>query len=156
MSNQKRVKTFLGLLESSANDINLGLKALQARQEAHLSPYIQAKSWPGQDYLYIGHLDDLQDQTDGREIQSPRARIISSLIQANGDENYCVGMERALNFEGFVDVLSRFELSLLQRMPAYSMIGPAYADSGELLTSSFTIWQALQHAPQESRILLSA
>ena len=48
MSNPKRVKTFLGRLESSANDKDRGLKALQVREEAHLSPYVQSKTWQGQ------------------------------------------------------------------------------------------------------------
>jgi len=153
MSNPKRVKTFLGRLESSANDKDRGLKALQVREEAHLSPYVQSKTWPGKNYIYIGHLEN---PLVGTEIYIQRANFISLLLEAKGNQNHCVTVEQALNFEGFVDVLSRFELSMLQRMPQYTMIGPAYADTGEPLPTAFTVWQALQEVAQESKFLVSA
>lgn len=153
MSNQKHVKTFLGRLELSANESSKSWQALRSREEQHLGPYVRNKSWPGKSYMYIGMSENLEHKLLGTEIQLRRKTCIDLLFEAKGNEHFCVRLDKALEFEGFVDVLSRFEYELLSKMESHTMLGPAYDNHGERLPGIFTIWRALVEDTQQSRIL---
>lgn len=160
MSNPKRVKSFLGRLESTVNDKRGGVKALQGREEEHLAPYIEYKSWPGKNYMFIGHSENLEHPLVGTEIHVQRRTLMTLLFKAKGDVNYCVRLDEAMEFEGFQDVLSRFEKDILSKMPPHTLLGPAYHSSGDLLPTAFTVWRAAQNgaepAAKKAKVLVKA
>ncbi|MBX9689619.1 MAG: hypothetical protein K2X27_23110 [Candidatus Obscuribacterales bacterium] len=142
MSKQKNVKTFLGKLESSVNETN-GLKALQSREQQHLNPYMQNESWPGTDFVYIGHSENLEHPLVGTEIHILRQTCFSVLFESKGNQNNCVSLLEAMKFAGFAENLSRFEKDLLKQLPPNTLIGPAFNRNGEKLTTAFAIWKSL-------------
>lgn len=141
MANPKRVKSFLGRLETTVNEGSIGWNALRGREEQNLKPYVKHKSWPGETYMYIGHSNNLEHKLVGTRTESKRKTCLGLLFEAKGDENYCVRLDDAMKFEGFHDNLSRFEKDLLAKMPPHTMLGPSYDKSGKHLPTSFTIWR---------------
>jgi hypothetical protein len=156
MSNQKHVKTFLGRLESSVNDRRGSFQAMQGRETKHLAPYMQSKTWPGKEFMYIGHSQNLEHPLVGTEIHVQRSTCLALLFEAKGNKNYCVRVDDALKFNGFRDVLSRFEADMLRKMPPHTMIGPAYNENGELMATTFTVWRALAAETKKSKVLAKA
>lgn len=153
MSNKDQVQSFLGRLESSVSECG-GLKALRGREQQCLGPYVQNKVWPGEDFVYLGHSSNLDHPLLGTELEFKRKTTIALLFEARGNGNYCVGLAEAMNFEGFVETLSRFERELLNQLPPETLIGPAFETSGLRLESSFTLWKAVQVQESERKILV--
>lgn len=155
MSNKKDVKAFLGRLGSTLDAKESG-QALRNREELNLTPCVQNKVWPGKNYLYIGQSSNLNNRLLGTELDKNRKTCLSLLFEAKGNYNYCVAVNEAFAFEGFQDVLSRFERDLLMRLPEGTMIGPSYDMNGELMHSSFTIWQEVIEVNQNEKVLVEA
>ncbi len=155
MSNPKRVKNFLGRLESSLSE-NKNWRVLKEREEQYIGPYLRNKAWPGRNYVYMGHSQNLDHTLLGTNWELERRTCLSLLFEAKGDENYCVYIEDALAFEGFFDGLSRFEKELVQKLPARTLIGPAYDRIGNKVSLAFTIWRSLVEDEEAVRVLLKA
>lgn len=155
MSNKKDVKAFLGRLGSTLDAKESG-QALRNREEQNLTPYVQNKVWPGKNFIYIGHSSNLDYRLVGTDADKNRTTCLSLLFEAKGDNNYCVPLNTALNFEGFAEILSRFEKDLLMRLPEGTMLSPTYNANGERLHSSFTIWQELTEVSTNERVLVEA
>ena len=142
--------------ESSLNANAESGKALRSREELNLTPYVQNKVWPGKNYIYIGHSSNLEHRLVETSTDKNRKTTLSLLFEAKGNEHYCVSVEQAFAFEGFPEVLSRFEKDLLLRLPEGTMISPTFNNEGERLHSSFTIWQELVEVVTDQRVLVEA
>lgn len=156
MSNKKDVKAFLGRLGSAVDANGESGKALRSREELNLTPYVQNKVWPGKNYIYIGHSSNLEHRLVGTDVDKNRKTCLSLLFEAKGNQHYCVSVEQALTFEGFPEVLSRFEKDLLLRLPEGTVLSPAFNNEGERLQSSFTIWQELVEVRSDEKVLVEA
>lgn len=154
MSNKNRVQSFLGRLENSVSESG-GMNALRGREQQCLAPYIQHGVWPGENFVYLGHSSNLEHRLLGTEAEFQRKTTMALLFEARGNASYCVRLEEAIKFEGFLETLSRFERQLLTQLPPETLLGPSYAANGSLIESSFTIWKALKEG-SPVRVLVNA
>lgn len=154
MTNPNRIKSFLRRLESSASGKTDSWKVLRSREELHLPVYTRNQTWPGTNYMYLGHSRNLDHMLLGTEKEMQRRTCMSLLFEAKGNEYYCVRVDTALKFDGFTDVLSRFEREMLNRMPSHTMLGPAYDKNGDRILSAFAVWKALCEDKKGSRVLV--
>ncbi|HEY9787675.1 MAG TPA: hypothetical protein V6D17_19965, partial [Candidatus Obscuribacterales bacterium] len=68
----------------------------------------------------------------------------------------CVSVREALQDKDFVSVLSRFEHDWLTRLPATTLIGPAYDSNGRILSHSFAVWRKEAHLETTNKRVLVA
>ncbi len=107
--------------------------------ERDVSAYIRANSWPGRNYALVGHSYNVEQKIVGTSFPIRRAACIAMMLEQGGLRR-CVFVTEALGHEGFTEVLSRFELDWLGKLPNDTVLGPAYASTGELIGQSFAVW----------------
>lgn len=158
MSERKDVRAFLGRLGSSLDSANVQQngQALRNREDSKINPYVQNKVWPGKNYVYIGHSSNLEHPLIGTNVDTARRICLSLMFEAKGNEQYCVSIEQALSFEGFDEILTRFERELLAKFPAETLLSPSFDDNGQRMHGSFTVWHALVRQSTDKRILVEA
>jgi|688.fasta_scaffold783330_1 hypothetical protein len=153
MPENKDIQKFLGRLESSANN---KWEALNSRQELHIANYMQSRTCPGPQYLYVGSSENLDSTPTGIEKRLQRNICLNLLFEAKGNEHHCVRLDLAMNFAGFAEGLSRFEKDFLKRMPAETMLGPSCDENGSRISGAFTIWKELSNEKKSMQVLAAA
>lgn len=127
-------------IESTLNhDLEKRRKTL--RNHIDLTPYRQTCAWPGRNYILVGNSFNTENRLNDPTYAVRRAACISLMLEQARNERYCMPVPDALQNEGFMAVLSRFERDWLMRLPATSLVGPAYDDHGKLIAHSFAVWK---------------
>ena len=121
----------------------------------NLAPYKTHKAWPGRKYLLLGNSYNVDSGIYATNNEARRAACIAVVLERGRDNRNCVSVEDALEYEGFVESLSRFERDWLRRQPASTLIGPAYDDGGNLITGAFAVWRREEASHKRVRELAS-
>lgn len=121
------------------------------RNHIDLTPYRHTRAWPGHSYILIGNSFNAEVRVNDPTHYVRRAACISLLLEQGKNYRYCVPVHDALQNEGFVSVLSRFERDWLVRLPDTSLIGPAYDEKGKLIAQAFAVWKKEMTAVYSSR-----
>lgn len=107
-----------------------------------IAPYIAANVWPGRNFALVGNSFYVERNVAGHQFAMKRAACIAMMLEQAKHTRRCVYLSDALQNEGFLEVLSRFERDWLSRLAPGTVIGPAYNARGELLGQSFSVWRA--------------
>jgi hypothetical protein len=120
-------------------------KTVSARD---VSAYVRANSWPGGNYMLIGHSYNIEQKVVGTSFSVRRSASIAIMLEQGGLRR-CMFVSDALSHDEFSEVLSVSERNWLAELPGETIIGPAYASTGELIGQSFAVW-SLVSAPAEN------
>ena len=135
MNREEKVERFLENLRNSA-DANYPDK-----DHGELDPYKSHQAWPGRRYKLVGNSFNVESKLIDVK-RGPRRKACIGVVLEKGRGNCkCVSIEDALKYQGFVEILSRFEYDWLSKQPPSTLIGPAYNKDGNLLTESFAVWR---------------
>lgn len=106
---------------------------------------------PGEDYIFVGNSYNLENSLVGTELAARRISIIAMMMERRGNRNRCVHVDEAFAYEGFPEVLSRFEFDMLSRLGNEFVLGPAFDRAGSPLPAAFCIWRATSPVRQGGR-----
>jgi hypothetical protein len=113
-----------------------------------VSAYVRANSWPGSNYMLIGHSYNIEQKVVATSFSVRRSASIAMVLEQGGLRR-CMVVSDALSYDEFSEVLSTAERKWLAGLPNDTVIGPAYATTGELIGQSFAVW-TLVAAPLEN------
>jgi hypothetical protein len=105
-----------------------------------LTPYKKSKLWPGKNYCLMGNSFNLEITNNSPRLFQRISSIKLTLDQLS-TQFRCMTVKDALTEPAFLHVLSRFERDWLGRLPAETLIGPAFNDRGELIETAFSVWR---------------
>jgi len=123
----------------------------------NLTPYKLADAWPGRNYALVGnsHFVEKRIIDSTNTMQNKRAACIAMMLEQGGPRR-CVFVTEALQNEGFIEVLSRFERDWLYRLPPHAVLGPAYEANGNMIELSFAVWCCVTLGSSTPKELASA
>jgi hypothetical protein len=110
--------------------------------ELDVTPYKTAGAWPGKAFVLLGNSFCIEAKVATKKAQTKRKASLAIMFEQARDERRCVYVRDALNNESFMEVLSRFERDWLRRMPADTVIGPAYDMKGAIIGEAFAVWKS--------------
>lgn len=143
MNNQEKVERFLNRLKGSTN--SYPSEALDqytySFDQPGVEPYKNNQSWPGRKYSLVGNSFNLESRILDINSDTKRTACIAVVIEKGKNNCNCVSIEDALAYEGFYEILSRFEYDWLSKQPPSTLIGPAYDEKGVLIPNSFSVWR---------------
>lgn len=147
---ERQIKEFLKRLEHAQGSTKDALKGLIRRHERNVNVYADNSAFPGEEFLFVGESEDLQHRLIGTEYDARRKLIITNTFRSKGLR--CIRISDALDcVEGFEEILNRFELELLLRMPD-GFVGPAFDSNANEIPGAIAIWRRTTEAPQETRV----
>jgi hypothetical protein len=123
----------------------------------NLTPYKLADAWPGRNYALVGnsHYVEKRIISSANTMQNKRAACIAMMLEQGGPRR-CVFVTEALQNDGFIEVLSRFERDWLYRLPPHAVLGPAYNANGNMIEQSFAVWSCVKFSSPTERELAPA
>lgn len=154
MMRQKEVNELLHKMTRTADRGKPSL-SIETRRQSELMPYMAANVWPGRNFQLVGNSFNAEEHSSTRQFQLRRGACIAMMLMQGKETRRCVYLHEAMNNEGFIEVLSRFEIDWLKRLPLNTVIGPAYDGNGELLSQAFSVWR-LQTIASEERMLIGS
>ncbi len=108
-----------------------------------VGPYKRGNAWPGRNYMLVGNSFNVEQKIMSTAQPVKRSACIAMMLEQGGARR-CVFVHEALQNEGFLEVLSKFERSWMVKLPEDTVIGPAYAPTGELIGQSFAVWRKIK------------
>lgn len=147
MPSKEESKRLLVRLTRIASEVN---ETEQARADERyqqllnhidITPYKKTAAWPGKSYLLVGNSFNTDSSFQSPVETTRRAACIAVLVSKGSGNRNCVSVHDALDDEGFISVLSRFEKQWLYKLPDTTLIGPAYDDKGRLIAQAFAVWR---------------
>lgn len=135
MSEMQDVKAFLTRLEGEVDRI----APLKSREVTYGCSYRKNGAHPGNEYIYVGECLNSEHKVLGTEFDAKRTSCLRRLFNSYGERPFVV-LEEAVQFEGFFEILGRFERELLVRTAPGTVIGPAYDADGGPMPNAFAVW----------------
>ena len=115
-----------------------------------IEPYKRGNAWPGRTFMLIGNSFSVEQKIMHTSMSIKRSACIAMMLEQGGARR-CVFVHEAMQHEGFVEVLSKFERLWLNKLPDDTVIGPAYAPTGELIGQSFAVWRNVKVAEPQAK-----
>lgn len=110
--------------------------------EVDTAPYKLTGTWPGKNFMLVGNSFNLEARVSNTLMAiTKRSASLAIMFEQARDTRRCVYLADVLSSQPFLEVLSRFELDWLRRMPPGTVIGPAYNIQGELIGEAFAVWR---------------
>lgn len=119
-------------------------------RQIDLTSHMENASWPGRSYILVGNSFNVEPTL--KNLKMKRAACIALMLQQGRHNRNCVPVREALEDQGFVEVLSRFERDWLRRIPETSLLSAAYDLDGSLIAQAFAVWRkelALEAQPKQ-------
>lgn len=129
------------LLESMKESVSGTRKDNRRTGLLDLEPYKSNQAWPGRRYALVGNSYCVETRLIQGNQELKRTACIAVVLERGRQNRKCVSVEDALEYPGFRECLSRFELDWLGRQPASTLIGPAYDPAGHLVPHAFAVWR---------------
>lgn len=139
------------LLESMKESVSGTRKESRRTGLLDLEPYKSNQAWPGRRYSLVGNSYCVETRLIHGNQELKRTACIAVVLERGRQNRKCVSVEDALDYPGFRECLSRFELDWLGRQPASTLIGPAYDPAGHLVPHAFAVWRRHQDKPAAGR-----
>lgn len=135
MSQMQDVKAFLNRMEGEIDRI----APLKLRETTYGCSYRQNSAHPGPDYVYVGECLNSEHKVLGTEFDAKRTNCLRRLFSMKRERPFIL-LEEAVQFDGFFEILGRFERELLVRTAPGTVIGPAYDPNGTPMPNAFAVW----------------
>jgi hypothetical protein len=112
--------------------------------ELDTAPYKQAGTWPGKNFMLLGNSFNLEAKLSSNCVTATkRTASLAIMFEQARETRRCIYLADALSNQSFLETLSRFETDWLRRMPADTVIGPAYNIKNELIGEAFAVWRSI-------------
>ncbi len=106
-----------------------------------ISICISRRAWPGNDYILIGRAYHSDWQIIGSEFTNRRSGCFTLMLEKSQARHRCVCLPHALDYEGFLEVLSDAERQWLLSLPENTLLGPFYGGDGCRQRSNLAVWK---------------